>query len=81
MFKRIKFIQGIILIAICLTMVSAAGAGGAAGVKNYAQVHNNWDIAMNVSFKCYTNTSWESNTCASDNTPETIEPGNSPRYI
>lgn len=70
----IKTIQRIIIIAICLTMVASAGAGSS-GLKNYVQVHNNWDIKMWARFKCYTNNSWESNTCAYENTTVTIEPG------
>ena len=82
MFKLIKTIQGIIIIAICLTMVASAsaGGGGSSEAKNYVQVHNNWDIKMWARFKCYTNNSWESNDCDYENTTVTIEPGNDHKW-
>ncbi len=76
MLKATRVAQGIILIFTCLTLVASASAGGTQ-VKNYVIVENNWDIKMKIWFKCYTNSSWESNTCPYDNTPNTIEPGKS----
>ncbi len=84
MLKLIKTIQGIIIIAICLTMVASVSAGGGGyskkKVKNYVQVHNNWNIKMWARFKCYTNSTWESNNCNYENTTVTIEPGNDHKW-
>lgn len=80
MYRTRTIVSFAFVIGFILSTAAFAPAGGGDSVENYVKIKNNWDVAMRVYFKCYTNNSWEQNDCPNDNTPETIEPGDSHKW-